>query len=479
MRIKFLAIGLIFLMYSRFVAAAGFTAMESGNLSDSILITNPNSQNVPTVKPFSRDSVNRILGTVPNYLYIPFTNKDLEAALRNDTAVIGLQKKKQMQMARMFAEGKISMGYFNLEYNKVLSYNVYEGLKLGFGGETNRLLSKYFALGGYFSVGIKNGLFRHGEWVNIFPKGNSDLRIHLSYTDLNREFGGSDFLETPSLLIPEYYRLLLINNMYQQKRFTGGFEFKPFKNLSLYLFSDVSENKANQNTDYPVIHTFNHLNLTRTGIQMRYTPGKKLRIGEGQLMEGKAPGSDFFLTVIQGYKALHGDFTYTRAEFKGKFYFPFSKSGNTSIMVRGGIMSPSPPITELFSGYGSFIGNFTLMSPYSFATMRFNEFAPSKFSAVHLRHDLGPLIFPEKNKSRPSVIIAQNMGIGELDQENLIRYNLKDFRKGYYESGLEVNNLLKFGSVSWGLGIYFRYGPCQLPQINDNFAYKFGFYISI
>ena len=71
------------------------------------------------------------------------------------------------------------------------------------------------------------------------------------------------------------------------------------------------------------------------------------------------------------------------------------------------------------------------------------------------------------------------MGIGELDQENLIRYNLKDFRKGYYESGLEVNNILKFGSVSWGLGIYFRYGPCQLPQINDNFAYKFGFYISI
>ena len=71
------------------------------------------------------------------------------------------------------------------------------------------------------------------------------------------------------------------------------------------------------------------------------------------------------------------------------------------------------------------------------------------------------------------------MGVGELDQKNIIRYNLKDFRKGYYESGLELNNLLKVGYVSWGLGIYFRYGPYQLPNINDNFAYKFGFTINI
>jgi hypothetical protein len=43
---------------------------------------------------------------------------------------------------------------------------------------------------------------------------------------------------------------------------------------------------------------------------------------------------------------------------------------------------------------------------------------------------------------------------------------------GYYESGLVINNILKFNFSSFGVGAYYRYGPNKLPKASDNFAVK-------
>jgi hypothetical protein len=200
---------------------------------------------------------------------------------------------------------------------------------------------------------------------------------------------------------------------------------------------------------------------------------------EGNLTEITTPKADYYLTIIQGFKALYGDYKYTKAELKGKFYLPFSGIGITTIMVRGGVMSQNAPIMEVFNGYGGFAGKFSLNAPFSFATMRFNEFASANFMAVHIRHDFSQWLFPEKFKTSPSFILAHNMGIGQLNDKYLSQYNLIDCRKGYFESGFEVNNLLKFGYLSWGVGIYYRYGPYQFSSVNENFAYKFGVYLNL
>ena len=476
---KLIVIGLFFLMHNPVVSNAVQLCYTSTLAVDSVTIPGTQNQLISDSKSMAGDSAKRSADTKVNYFYIPVDQSNSEMKLKADSMILAFNKRKQMQTMRMFAEGKISMGYFHLDYNRVVGYNVYEGLKLGLGGETNRLLSKYFTLGGYFSFSMKDGAFRHGEWFDIFPTGLSDYRIHLGYTDLNMEFGGSEFLQIPSLLNPESYRLLLIDNMFQQKRFTAGLEFRPFNELNLYIFGDMSENKANSNTDFLVTHSFDPTSLTRTGLEMRYSPGIKLQMEDGHLTEVTIPRADYFLTVIQGFKALYGDYHYTKVELKGKFHLPYSKFGATTIMVRGGVMSQDSPIMELFNGSGGYVGTFTLNAPFAFATMRFNEFASATYSAVHIRHDFSEWMFPENYKIRPALIFAQNIGIGESSNESLAKYNLKDYRKGYFESGVEVNNLLRFGYVSWGLGMYYRYGPYQFSAAHNNFAYKFGFYIKI
>lgn len=429
--------------------------------------------------PSAEDSTKKLTNTKPFFLYIPSDQSSSKPRLLVDSTLIAFNKRKQLEMIRLMAEGKISLGYFHIDYNRLFGYNIYEGIKLGLGGETNRLISRYFTIGGYFGYGLKDKSLHHGEWIDIFPTGLFDFRVHLGYTDMNNEFGGPEFLEVPSLLNPESYRLLLINNMFQQKRFTVGFEFRPRNDLDLYFFGDQSVNTARQNTPFLLEHTFDPVSLTRAGLQLRYSPGIKLQMENGHLSEITAPKADFYISIIQGFTILYGENSYTKLELKGKFDLPNSIIGKTTIMVRGGIMSQNAPIIELFNGYGSFAGTFTLMAPFSFATMRMNEFASANFVALHIRNDFSQWLFPENARSRPALVFAQNIGFGQLNDKYLALLNLHDYRKGFFESGVEVNNLLRFGYVSLGVGINYRYGPYQYHSVHDNFAYKFGFFIRI
>ena len=65
------------------------------------------------------------------------------------------------------------------------------------------------------------------------------------------------------------------------------------------------------------------------------------------------------------------------------------------------------------------------------------------------------------------------MGFGDLSHpENHEGLAFTPLRKGFYESGLMVDNLLKFGFSSYGVGFYYRYGPYAFPQQSDNFVVK-------
>ena len=347
------------------------------------------------------------------------------------------------------------------------------------GGETNRLLSKHFTLGGYFSYGLKDRSFRNGEWINFYPSKETDLRIQLSYKDVNMELGEPEFLETKTLLNPESYRYLLIKNMYATKRYCFAVEYRPFKELNSYIFTDRSENYSRQTTLFLIQHPFNPINLTRTGIQLRYTPGIVLEMEDGRKKEMNVPMTDYYLTIIQGLTALSGEYHYTKIEFKGKFKLPYLGFGTSTMVLRGGIMSQNAPVIEFFNSYGSYAESVSLSAPYSFATMRLNEFAAGNYTAIHFRNDFSTWLFPETFQKQPAFIFAQNVGFGLLNDQKETQYNLKDYRKGFYESGFEVNNLLRMAYLSWGVGIYYRYGPYHFSSMHENFAYKIGFFFKL
>jgi hypothetical protein len=75
-------------------------------------------------------------------------------------------------------------------------------------------------------------------------------------------------------------------------------------------------------------------------------------------------------------------------------------------------------------------------------------------------------------------VFYQNLGIGQLENKDAhIGLTLQDFNKGFIESGIGLNNILRanYANVAyWGFGgaVFYRYGSYQFAQPSDNLFWR-------
>jgi hypothetical protein len=78
-------------------------------------------------------------------------------------------------------------------------------------------------------------------------------------------------------------------------------------------------------------------------------------------------------------------------------------------------------------------------------------------------------------KFSPEFAVSSNAGFGWLNHpeyHSQVAFDVMD--KGYFESGLLINNIFNMMKLyTLGVGVYYRYGAYSLPDVGDNFAYKF------
>lgn len=149
--------------------------------------------------------------------------------------------------------------------------------------------------------------------------------------------------------------------------------------------------------------------------------------------------------------------------------------------VNAGYNPDNTPLTLLYNAQGSnninydknrFVG---IASPFAFETMRVNEFMHSQFVGVHLRHNFKNLLYKSKN-FKPEFILVHNMLWGEMKYAEKQNVQFKQALKGYVESGLQVDRLLNSNFTSFGLGVFYRYGPYSFDKISENIAAKSSFH---
>jgi hypothetical protein len=85
---------------------------------------------------------------------------------------------------------------------------------------------------------------------------------------------------------------------------------------------------------------------------------------------------------------------------------------------------------------------------------------------------------------RPYFTVLHNMGWGRLIRSgNHEGLELRGMPKGYYETGLFLNDLFLIPLTGINLGVgggfFFRYGPYALPGYLDNMALKFSASLSL
>jgi hypothetical protein len=378
--------------------------------------------------------------------------------------------------------GKVTLGYIDLYMDNLFKINHHEGLRLGLKLSTSDKVSTWFRVGGYGAYGFKDKEFKYGaEGTLIFDRFRDFNLTAAYYNDVDEAGADPKFDQSRNLLNPERFRDIMVERMDQTRSYeakissrllkymTLGVGFSSYNRLPLYDYKyqlGSSENIAVTSSDF----TF-----TEATVTIRYAYGEKFMKNTKTAI---SMGTNY--PVVQFYAAhgfddiLGGQYEYNRFDLKINKSVFFKYLGTSSFTLMAGLIDRDIPYTNLYNARASY-RPFTFYSPGSFATMRMDEFTADRYASLFLSHNFGKLLFRSKF-FKPEPELVTNIGIGSLSHpENHLKEGIKGYEKGYFESGIVINKILRLGLTDVGFAWYYRYGPYSLPTSKENMAWKITF----
>ncbi len=399
---------------------------------------------------------------------------------------------QKLELLSNLFSGYIPWGFINFDYTKIINYNEFEGFSLGLGIETNQKLFKNVKLGGYGRYGFKDYQWKYGGHILFNIDKFNEINLKLSYFNDIKESSGFEFYGKKANLLSatstEYFRNYLIKDMYYTEGVMLALEHRIFRYLKIEYSLKYSEDKVatdyystiNYNTDDKTFLSINknfYVN-NEASIKLKYAYKEKFTKSQYGLISMGTKYPVVYFNAIFGINNFEGDYTYKKYEAMITKKFLIKNLGQSSVTVNAGYTNDNIPYIYLYNGHGSFY-NFTVEAGNSFGTMRMNEFLSDEFVSIYLRHDFKSLLF-KKKWFQPKFVVVTNIGYGKLKHtENHKNISYKTMEKGYYESGLLINNILKQSFSSIGIGVFYRYGPYTFDKVENNFAYKLSFYYSL
>jgi hypothetical protein len=375
--------------------------------------------------------------------------------------------------------GRIPYKFIDIDLDRIIKYNDYQGIYLGLGAHTNDKLSRIFKVGGYWGYGFKDKSAKYGGDVNFVLNRRHEVSLGALYNYDLEETGGTRFFDnTDNFLTGENWRNFLIQKMNPTKNLTATLGFRAFRDFKFGLGFHVKTKEASDGYLYELagddgtVAALDEFRFTQFSAGFRFAFREEFIVTKRARMSLGTKYPVLRLEYTRGINGfLDGEFAYNRIDAKLEKSFFTKYLGTTSLDLKGGFIDCAIPATDLFNGNGSY-RFFTLFAANSFATMRMNEFLSDRYIALYFTHNFGKLL-KRWEKFQPEFLISTNATFGWLKyDEKHLNMNYKTMEKGYYESGFLVNNLLNLRIYSLGFGAFYRWGPYSYPLFKDNIALK-------
>jgi len=382
--------------------------------------------------------------------------------------------------------GSITFGYVDLYLDNLFRVNHHEGFRIGLKLSTSQKVSKWFRIGGYAAYGFKDKKYKYGADGSLIFDRFSNFRLKAAYYNDVDEAGADDmFIQERNLLNPERFREILVERMDKTecykadissrilKYMTLGAGFSVYNRVPLYSYKYLVN--SSENIDV----TSSDFNFTEASLTMRYAFGEKFI---KNVHSAISLGTNYPIILFyagHGFSdILGGQFEYNRFDLKISKAFSIKYAGTTSFSLQAGLIDRDIPYVNLFNAKADF-RSFNLYSPGSFATMRMDEFTADKYASLYISHNFGKLLFRSRYFN-PEPELVTTFGIGSLSHpENHIKDGIKGYEKGYYESGVVINKIIRLGITDVGLAWFYRYGPYALPTAQENMAWKIAFQFAL
>lgn len=388
---------------------------------------------------------------------------------------------KKIRSFFTLSSGRIPIKKIDLDLNKLIRYNLYEGIRLGLGFHTNATFSRIVNVGAYFGYGFKDKGFKWGADASVRIFKNADVRLKASWASDVFESGMPEIMGMRLLSYNERIRNVNISKMDFWNKGEVSLSFRTPGYLRFVAFANHSTVQAKYNYNY--ISDFyeigqapatNNYTFVEAGVSARFAYKEKL-FDTGKILASLGTEYPiFYLQYTRGINGfLGGQYNYNKFDFKVDKTFTLKTLGKPSLCIWAGYVDRPVPYALLFTSRTNNRPRSFLASLNSFETMQMNEFLSDRYVTLFFRHNFQNLLFKGK-KFKPEFVITTNAAWGKLkDKNHHLGLPFKTMEKGFFESGLIVNNLLVLrGITGIGIGAFYRYGAYGLPSFKENIAVK-------
>ncbi|HQP03160.1 MAG TPA: DUF5686 family protein [Bacteroidales bacterium] len=387
---------------------------------------------------------------------------------------------KKIAILEYVASGCIPVGFVSIDLNRIMWYNNYEGYRLGFGLKTNDRILHWFSTGGYAAYGFKDKAVKYGGQLEFYPYKPAEILLGLYYSNDVEISDYYRFRWSNGFLSTESYRDLLITEIDPVEKYLFSAEARVFRYIKANLYCSYNNKHVVDFNRYFLADNPFQTGITENSLPFGfsyYEAGIAIKFAykEKFLQTPKnnkiSLGTDYPILWLN-YSA--GIPSFDNAQIYHKFQARLSKKfkttvyGNSYATLVAGWASETTPYTLLYKGPGT---QGWLDVSTTFNTMGVNEFISDRFAHLFLKHDFGSLLFRTKIW-KPELCVLTNIGWSDYSDKTPIVTSLPGYNKLYYESGIQINYILRAFFIGYGFSVYYRYGPYHLPETIDNFAFK-------
>jgi hypothetical protein len=407
------------------------------------------------------------------------TAKDRKTYMVLDSVGKEANLDKYAKSLQTILSGKWPWGPIDIDINKFINYNTYEGLILGLGLHTNERVAKWFTLGGFYQYSFAISTSKYGGDATFYINKRHDISLSGDYFYNLVPSGSVQFPLDYESILSGNFGPLYTKMLDRTQHFGIRFGFRAFK---WFLFNIGYSNEFKNTTEYNLAVPNGNATLllnqftfseVKAGFKWAYKEQYIQTVDNRINLGTKYPY--VWVQYTRGIKGfLDGGYDYNKFDFKIKKTFTLKFLGKLSFQLSAGYVDQAIPACNLYYGDASF-RTFAIYAPNSFGTMRMNEFLSNTYTSLYIYHDFGHLLLKPHKWFHPEFAISQNIGFGWLDHKEQYQYLStppREMNLGYYESGLLINNIVNLRIYTIGAGVFYRWGPYGFDNVGDNFAYK-------
>jgi hypothetical protein len=368
---------------------------------------------------------------------------------------------------------QIPIGLISLDLRRLLRVSAFEGMRLGMGAYTNDRLSERFKVGGYWGYAFKDRKAKYGADASVILYQPLELQLKAAYFKDVLETGGR------RLTFEEGYGLL--GNL--RRALLTDMDYTTHQSINLqgrvlrYLqaSAQLRQEERRPTLLQPEGQPVPEFNLTEAVVGLRFAPGEKYMEQFNRLapMSGEEKPV-LWLQYTRGLDGfLEGDYGYNKYDLRLKTLLRHRTFGESSFILSGGWVAGNAPLVTRYNGYGSNNRDYKLYTSEGFETMYPYEFFTDRYAALFFSQNFGKRLLNTRFFA-PDLVAVTNVGFGSMEEplQELPEIAFRSMRKGYFESGLMLNNIISSPFSGVGIGAFYRYGPYALENSRDNLRIK-------